>query len=107
MLILPIKKQWYDMIISGEKKEEYREIKAYWERRIESALDEKNFMLFIKKAPAKIYDLYIRNGYGNNKPTAKICAVITRGYGNPEWGAEPDKRYFIFKILSVKEFQTK
>ena len=27
MLTLPIKKQWYDMILSGEKKEEYREIK--------------------------------------------------------------------------------
>lgn len=29
MLVLPIKKQWFDMIISGEKKEEYREIKPY------------------------------------------------------------------------------
>ena len=28
MLILPIKKKWFDMILSGEKKEEYREIKA-------------------------------------------------------------------------------
>ena len=29
MLILPIKKKWFDMIVSGEKKEEYREIKHY------------------------------------------------------------------------------
>lgn len=29
-LILPIKKQWFEMIASGEKKEEYREIKPYW-----------------------------------------------------------------------------
>ena len=29
MLTLPIQKQWYDMILSGEKKEEYREIKPY------------------------------------------------------------------------------
>ena len=27
MLTLPIKKKWFDMIKSGEKKEEYREIK--------------------------------------------------------------------------------
>ena len=33
MLILPIKKEWFDMILSGEKKEEYREIKPYYERR--------------------------------------------------------------------------
>lgn len=29
MLILPIKRKWFDMILSGEKKEEYREIKPY------------------------------------------------------------------------------
>lgn len=28
MLTLPIKRKWFDMIVSGEKKEEYREIKA-------------------------------------------------------------------------------
>ena len=31
MLVLPIKKKWFDMILSGEKKEEYREIKRYYE----------------------------------------------------------------------------
>lgn len=107
MLILPIKKQWYDMIVSGEKKEEYREIKPYWKRRIESAMSNGNFGLFVRKLPARIDEMYIRNGYGNDKPTAKISAIVTRGHGNPEWGAEPDKRYFVFKILSVKEFQTK
>lgn len=34
MLILPIKKKWFDMILSGEKKEEYREMKPYWETRL-------------------------------------------------------------------------
>ena len=29
MLILPIKKKWFGMIASGEKTEEYREIKPY------------------------------------------------------------------------------
>jgi len=32
MLTLPIKKKWFDMIASGEKKEEYREIKEYYEK---------------------------------------------------------------------------
>ena len=31
MLTLPIKKKWFDMIASGEKKEELRESKAYLE----------------------------------------------------------------------------
>lgn len=30
VLRLTLKKKWYDMILSGEKKEEYREIKPYW-----------------------------------------------------------------------------
>jgi len=36
MLVLPIKKKWYDMILAGEKTEEYREIKSYYDSRFES-----------------------------------------------------------------------
>ena len=32
-MVLTLKKQWFDMIVSGEKAEEYREIKPYWEKR--------------------------------------------------------------------------
>lgn len=34
MLTLPIKKKWFDMILLGEKKEEYLEIKPFWARRL-------------------------------------------------------------------------
>ena len=34
ILDLPLKKEWYNMIESGEKKEEYREIKPYWIKRL-------------------------------------------------------------------------
>ena len=37
MLILPIKKKWFDMIASGEKTEEYREIKPYYDSRFMNA----------------------------------------------------------------------
>lgn len=30
VLTLTIDKQWFDMVVSGEKKEEYRIIKGYW-----------------------------------------------------------------------------
>ena len=33
MIILPIKKKWFKMIKTGEKKEEYREIKPYYNSR--------------------------------------------------------------------------
>lgn len=32
-LHLPLKKEWYEMIESGVKTEEYREIKPYWSKR--------------------------------------------------------------------------
>lgn len=38
MLVLPIKKKWFDMIASGDKEEEYREIKPYWTSRFMKAL---------------------------------------------------------------------
>lgn len=34
MIVLPIKKKWFDMIASGEKKEEYREMKPYYDKRL-------------------------------------------------------------------------
>lgn len=34
ILELPLKKEWYNMIESGEKREEYREIKPYWQNRL-------------------------------------------------------------------------
>ena len=34
MLIFPLKKEWFDKIKSGEKTIEYREVKPYWNLRI-------------------------------------------------------------------------
>ena len=34
ILTLTVSKQWFDKIVSGEKTEEYREIKPYWASRL-------------------------------------------------------------------------
>lgn len=34
VLTLTISKKWFDMILSGEKTEEYLEIKPYWIKRL-------------------------------------------------------------------------
>ena len=36
-LYLPLKKEWYEMIEAGIKKEEYREESPYWRRRLINA----------------------------------------------------------------------
>lgn len=39
MLTLPIKRQWYDMILCGQKREEYREDNPYYRSRFEKLFD--------------------------------------------------------------------
>lgn len=52
-LRLNVTKEWFDKIASGEKVEDYREIKPYWDSR-----------LFGRE-----YDLVeIKNGYGKDRP---------------------------------------
>lgn len=48
MLILPTKKRWFDMILSGEKLEEYRDIKPYYTTRFKNIglLTEDNHITF-------------------------------------------------------------
>ena len=98
MLTLPIKKKWFDMIKSGEKKEEYREIKPYWTKRLGFiSNDEKTKVYQVNKY------ILLRNGYSRNSPTLKCYVKINVDYGKPEWGAEPNKEYYVLKILSVEE----
>ncbi|WP_454974060.1 ASCH domain-containing protein [Capnocytophaga gingivalis] len=86
-LHLTLKKNWFDLILSGEKKEEYREIKPYWEKRL----------------IGKKYDRIIfRNGYRKNAPqfTMKLKS-ITQGTGKSEWGAEEGKIYFVLSLGEI------
>ena len=90
-LQLTLKKKWFDLILSGEKKEEYREIKPYWEKRL----------------IGKKYDRIIfRNGYGSYAPWFAIeLKGITQGNGKSEWGAEEGKRCFVLslgEIINIK-----
>ena len=43
MLILPIKRHWFNMLLSGEKKEEYREIKPYYISRLAKYVNKSPF----------------------------------------------------------------
>lgn len=72
MKVLPIalKKKWFDMIASGEKREEYREIKPHWTSRFEKPITHIKFT----------------NGYGNNVPSLTVELLgICKGIPKPEW----------------------
>ncbi len=94
MLTLPIEKKWFDMILRGEKTEEYREIKPYWRDRFHKVgLCLSNG---IPRAPAEV--MFV-NGYGNDRPAMKARVRLSIGKGRPEWGAEPGKIYYKLIIL--------
>lgn len=61
-LHLNLMKQWFDQILAGTKKIEYREIKPYWTKR-----------LFEENGTPKNYDtISFRNGYSKGARTMLV-----------------------------------
>ncbi|MCK4883573.1 MAG: ASCH domain-containing protein [Candidatus Diapherotrites archaeon] len=79
-LFLTIKKKWFDLIVSGVKKEEYREYKEHWHKRLNKEYDRVCFI----------------NGYRKGSPrvTFKLDNIVV-GYGKKEWGANDNLCYVI------------
>lgn len=116
-LHLVLKRKWWDMIASGEKKEEYRDVCHYWATRL---LDEQyrwysqntdypkyfDWWLFWKLATKSISfreysKVCFHLGYTNTTMTFNIVKMfmgIGTEYCKEEWGAEPNKMYFVIKL---------
>lgn len=116
MLILPIKRKWFDMITSGEKKEEYREIKPYYNKCLGNKVigfpftDEivknfKNIKQYDEKQFKNNIEIIFRNGYTYDSPSVKCRCKVKVGQGNPKWGAEEGKEYYILEILEIIEIR--
>ena len=121
MLILTIKKKWFDMILSGEKKEEYREIKEYYETRFQNLFGaitiypssifshrSKYELLQGEAVPEEVrkdsvQEIIFRNGYSKDSKAIKARCRLRIGEGKSEWGAEPDKQYYILEILDEEK----
>lgn len=110
MLTLPIKKKWFDMILSGEKKEEYREIKPYYETRFKNIfytykfVSNSEFIIAIRKGLKNCkFEVCFRNGYSKNSSSFIAKCTLSVGEGKEEWGAEPQKEYYILRIHEVVE----
>lgn len=94
-MVLTIKKKWFDMIVSGEKKEEYREIKQYYKTRFNNLWAGS---LIGGKAKRHIR---LRNGYSKTSPSILTVCTIDTGPGREEWGAEPGKEYYRLHIEEI------
>lgn len=127
ILHLTLKKKWFDMILSGEKKEEYRDINNYWMPRLiefkvaeefkgEHNVDLENmFYDRINFSWAEIFKSYyaktktfdvikFKNGYSKNAREMTVeCSGVSIGEGNSQWGGGNESFVIaIGKILETK-----
>lgn len=103
MLILPIKRKWFDMILSGEKKEEYREIKDYYKSRFSKVLGIDLSWLTdftLKESPQ--FEVRFNNGYSKGCPSFIADCSLSVGEGKEEWGAEKGKCYYVLHIKKIR-----
>jgi hypothetical protein len=87
VLRLTLKRKWFDMIASGEKKEEYREIKNW----------------IISRLHGKTYDsVEFSNGYGAHVPKVTVEYLgWGTGTGRAKWGATPGKPTIIIRLGAI------
>ncbi len=87
ILHLTLKKKWFDMIASGVKKEEYREMKPYWHKRLLN----------------KGYDVIrFRNGYAKDSPTLTVeYKGLQSSLGIIEWGAPEKTPVYILELGEI------
>jgi hypothetical protein len=117
-LQLSLKKNWFEMTKAGIKTEDYREINEHWTKRlIESDVEKPEIGQalcalrdgYAQESVNEIYGVRLKrfdinimtSGYPKSTDTDRILKLEHKGIeirtGNPEWGAEPGKLYFVIK----------
>ena len=92
----PIRGEWFRMILSGEKGEEYRDIKPYYTQRFRTL----GLLDVDGKPTGNEAEIALRNGYSANDPEITCRVKLRIGYGRREWGA-PGKQTYILEILEI------
>lgn len=105
ILRLTVCKKWFDMIVAGTKKEEYREIKAYWAKRLttncERSYDIANEFYCGRIIYRPFTHVLFINGYSKNSPRIEK-KIIDIYIGLPKKGLCPEEwletGFFIIKF---------
>jgi len=105
-LHLNLKKEWFDLILSGEKKEEYRELTKYWESKLFD-LGSKTGISFLHEdimLPKKYDTITFSNGYSKTRRQIIVkYNGLDVGLGSKKWGAETNKPYYVLKLGEILE----
>ena len=102
ILHLTLKRKWFDLIASGQKKREYRECTPHWEKRLLHGPD----------GEPNIYDeVWFRNGYTLDRPFMRVqfadMALSGKAWLTPKHGeiiGEDVIVIFLGPVLEVKNW---
>ena len=106
ILPLVLKKKWYDLIASGEKTEEYRDAKPFWDKRI-NKWKSKQSNSCNSTETNKLQVIGFSCGY--KKPDMFFLVNrISKGANSvhPEWG-EPESDHWILALREKVEIVEK
>jgi len=82
ILHLTLLRKWFDLIVSGKKTKEYRQVKPYWNKRL---------------VGKKFDEIHFKNGYSKNAPFMRV-----------EWKGmtKENEEYVIIlgKVLEIKNY---
>src|SRR4051812_30019681 len=97
-LFLVLKTEWYEMIQSGEKKEEYRDLSDYWIRRLMP--DNKTIRQF--------KTIKFQLGYQLNAPQMIVeCKKIHKGRAKAKWSAGYTGECFVISLGEILKRKTR
>ncbi len=122
-LQLSLKNNWFEMTKAGIKCEDYREITPYWVRRFFNGKFEADFtlemftglllighqdsMCMLRLYGKRFTTNTMTLGYPKSTDKERIIVLEHKGIeirtGNPEWGAEEGKLYFVIKHGEIIE----
>mgnify|MGYP003669498166 CR=1 FL=1 len=96
---LNLKRKWFDMILSGDKTEEYRDIKPFYDKRFEPLFP----TIIRNEVYYPIIDtITFSNGYAKDRPQFVVkIKEIEKNTGKTFWGAELGKRYYVFHLGEI------
>ena len=107
VLDLVLKTQWYDMIASGVKKEEYRELKPFYEGRLtrlsitSGGATPYGHPISEERVCRQDYDIVrFHRAYTNTTMELEFKGIRI-GRGKPEWGAPTDQDVYIISLGAI------
>lgn len=105
VLNLVVTKKWFNMIVSGAKNEEYREIKTYWIKRLTANCEVIHDVVVETQCGKVLYRPYTHDlfsaGYGKNRPSIEKD-IESISIGQTKMGLCPElclhQTFFIIKF---------